>query len=75
MFTFLVLPFKQFNAFAGSVALAMIMLPVIMRTTEEIAPARAEGAARGLAGARRSGLADRPVGRPHAPALAGILTG
>ena len=36
VFTFLVLPFKQYNAFAGSVALAMIMIPVIMRTTEEI---------------------------------------
>ncbi len=36
VFTFLVLPFKQFNAFAGSVALAVIMIPVIMRTSEEI---------------------------------------
>jgi phosphate transport system permease protein len=36
VFTFLVLPFGQFNAFAGSVALAIIMLPVIMRTTQEI---------------------------------------
>ena len=36
VFTFLVLPFKQFNAFAGSVALAVIMIPVVMRTTEEI---------------------------------------
>jgi phosphate transport system permease protein len=36
VFTILVLPFKQFNAFAGSVALAVIMVPVIMRTTEEI---------------------------------------
>jgi phosphate transport system permease protein len=36
VFTFLVLPFKQFNAFAGSVALAVLMVPVIMRTTEEI---------------------------------------
>jgi phosphate transport system permease protein len=35
VFTFLVLPFRQFNAFAGSVALATIMLPVVMRTTEE----------------------------------------
>jgi len=35
VFTFLVLPFKQFNAFAGSVALAVIMVPVILRTTEE----------------------------------------
>lgn len=36
VFTFLVLPFKQYNAFAGCVALALIMVPVIMRTTEEI---------------------------------------
>ncbi|MEO8570736.1 MAG: phosphate ABC transporter permease PstA [Chloroflexota bacterium] len=36
VFTFLVLPFKQYNAFAGSIALAVIMVPVIMRTTEEI---------------------------------------
>jgi phosphate transport system permease protein len=35
VFTFLVLPFKQFNAFAGSISLAIIMLPVVMRTTEE----------------------------------------
>src|SRR4029077_15661984 len=36
VFTILVLPFKQFNAFAGSISLAVIMVPVIMRTTEEI---------------------------------------
>jgi len=36
VFAFLVLPFRQYNAFAGSVALAVIMIPVIMRTTEEI---------------------------------------
>jgi len=35
VFAFLVLPFKQYNAFAGSVALALIMIPVILRTTEE----------------------------------------
>ena len=35
VFTFLVLPFRQFNAFAGSVALALIMVPVVLRTTEE----------------------------------------
>ena len=35
VFTFLVLPFKQFNGFSGSVALAVIMVPVVMRTTEE----------------------------------------
>jgi len=36
VFTMLVLPFRQFNAFAGSVALAIIMVPVILRTTEEV---------------------------------------
>ena len=36
VYTILVLPFDQYNAFAGSVALAVIMVPVIMRTTEEI---------------------------------------
>jgi len=35
VFTFLVLPFKQFNGFAGAVALAVIMVPIVMRTTEE----------------------------------------
>lgn len=34
-FTAFVLPFKQYNALAGSVALAIIMVPVITRTTEE----------------------------------------
>jgi phosphate transport system permease protein len=36
VFTFLVLPFRHFNAFAGGVALAILMVPVVMRTTEEI---------------------------------------
>jgi phosphate transport system permease protein len=36
VYTILVLPFKQYNAFAGAVALAFIMIPVIMRSTEEI---------------------------------------
>jgi phosphate transport system permease protein len=35
VFTFLVLPFRQYNGLAGSVALAVIMIPVIMRTSEE----------------------------------------
>ena len=34
-FTVFVLPFRQYNALAGSAALAIIMVPVIMRTTEE----------------------------------------
>ncbi len=36
VYALLVLPFKQFNAAAGSVALAIIMIPVIQRTTEEV---------------------------------------
>ena len=34
-FTVFVLPFRQFNALAGSAALAIIIVPVVMRTTEE----------------------------------------
>ena len=34
-FTVFVQPFHQFNAFAGSLALAIIIVPVVMRTTEE----------------------------------------
>jgi len=34
-FTLFVLPFHQFNALAGSLALAIIIIPVVMRTTEE----------------------------------------
>ncbi len=36
VYALLVLPFKQFNAFAGAVALAVIMVPVIQSTTEEV---------------------------------------
>lgn len=34
-FTLFVLPFHQFNAFAGALALSIIIIPVVMRTTEE----------------------------------------
>jgi phosphate transport system permease protein len=36
VYALLVLPFKQFNAFAGAVSLAIIMIPLIARTTEEV---------------------------------------
>jgi phosphate transport system permease protein len=36
VYTLLVLPFKHFSAYAGAVALAIIMLPVIARTTEDM---------------------------------------
>jgi phosphate transport system permease protein len=31
-----VLPFRQFSAFAGGLALGIMMIPLIMRTTEEL---------------------------------------
>jgi phosphate transport system permease protein len=36
VYALFVLPFKQFNAFAGAIALAIIMVPLIQRTTEEV---------------------------------------
>jgi phosphate transport system permease protein len=35
-FTILVLPFKTFSAWAGGVALAVLMLPIVARTAEEM---------------------------------------
>jgi phosphate transport system permease protein len=34
VYAFLVAPFKQFSAFSGAVALAILMVPVVVRTTE-----------------------------------------
>ena len=36
VYTILVLPMKHFSALAGGVALAMIMIPIVARTTEEM---------------------------------------
>jgi phosphate transport system permease protein len=36
VYTVLVLPFKQFSAAAGAVSLALIMIPIVARTTEEM---------------------------------------
>ena len=36
VYAILVLPMKHFSAFAGGVALALIMLPIVARTTEEM---------------------------------------
>jgi phosphate transport system permease protein len=36
VYTLLVLPMKHFSALAGGVALALIMIPIVMRTTEEV---------------------------------------
>lgn len=36
VYTMIVLPMRQFSALAGGVALALIMLPIVARTTEEM---------------------------------------
>ena len=36
VYTIVVLPMKHFSAFAGGVALALIMIPIVARTTEEM---------------------------------------
>jgi phosphate transport system permease protein len=36
VYTIIVLPLKQFSAMAGGVALAVIMIPIVARTTEEM---------------------------------------
>ena len=36
VYTLIVLPLKQFSAFAGGVALGLIMIPIVTRTTEEM---------------------------------------
>jgi phosphate transport system permease protein len=36
VYTLIVLPMKQFSAMAGGVALAIIMIPIVTRTTEEM---------------------------------------
>ncbi|HXQ81407.1 MAG TPA: phosphate ABC transporter permease PstA [Opitutaceae bacterium] len=36
VYLFLVVPFKGFSAYAGGVALGLMMVPLVMRTTEEV---------------------------------------
>lgn len=36
VYTIVVVPFKHFSGFAGSIALALIMVPIVARTTEEM---------------------------------------
>jgi phosphate transport system permease protein len=69
-----VLPFRQFSAMAGGLALGIMMIPIIMRTTEEllhlVPPALREGAL--ALGATRA----RAVFTVVVPAaLPGIMTG
>ena len=52
-----VLPFKQFSALAGGLALGVMMIPIITRTTEELLRLVPDVAARRRAGARRDARA------------------
>lgn len=36
IYTLIVLPMKQFSAFAGAISLALIMIPIVTRTTDEM---------------------------------------
>jgi phosphate transport system permease protein len=69
-----VLPFHQFSAFAGSLALGIMMIPIILRTTEEllvlVPPTLREGAM--ALGSTRSATVFRVI---LPAALPGILTG
>ncbi|HJT16481.1 MAG TPA: phosphate ABC transporter permease PstA, partial [Thermoanaerobaculia bacterium] len=69
-----VLPIKRFSALAGGVALGMLMIPIVVRTTEEllrlVPPGLREGAL--ALGATRSGAVFTVI---VPAALPGILTG
>lgn len=74
VYSIAVLPFRRFSAVAGGIALGIMMIPLIMRTTEEllrlVPPALREGA---LALGATRGRAVFTVVVPAA--LPGILTG
>ena len=73
-YALLVAPFKHFSAFSASFAFAVLMLPLIMRTSEEAVRIGAAGGSRGRAGAGHVVyFGDRPHRLPAArPA---IITG
>ena len=74
VYSIAVLPFGSFSALAGGVALGIMMIPLIMRTTEELLRLVPVDAARGSTGAR--GDPGRAVFTVVVPAaLPGILTG
>ena len=52
-------PFGGFSGIAGGVALAVIVIPIVVRTTEDMLRLIPVGAARGGGGARRAEMEDR----------------
>lgn len=73
-YTLVVLPVKRFSAFAGAVALAVLMIPIVTRTTEEMLRLVPRGYADGsrALGATRARTAFKVV---LPAALPGIVTG
>ena len=55
-----VLPFQQFSALAGGLALGVMMIPIITRTTEELLQLVPAALREGRAGARRDAWLRRP---------------
>ena len=70
-----VLPFKQFSAIAGGVALGIMMIPIIARTTEELLLLVPGTMREGRAGARRDARRARSSASSLPAALPGIITG
>jgi phosphate transport system permease protein len=69
-----VLPFRRFSALAGGLALAVMMIPIVVRTTEELLALVPSGLREGaLALGATRGYAMRTVVLPAA--LPGIVTG
>ena len=62
VYTFLVLRTHETNAFFGAIALACLMLPVVIRTTEEMLAPRSGRPARGEHGAREGARPGRSGG-------------
>ena len=59
----IVVPMGGFSAFAGCLALAVIVIPVVVRTTEDMLRTGAQSAARGGLRARPAALAGDPADR------------
>ncbi len=76
VYTVLVLPFHRFSAVAGGVALAIIMLPIIVRTSEEmlrLVPGSIKEAAYGLGAPRWKTILMVVVPAARAGMVTGIL--
>jgi phosphate transport system permease protein len=74
VYTIVVVPLKHFSGFAGSVALALIMVPIVARTTEEMIKLVPAQFARRRTRARRTAMA-RNAWRSCPAAASGIATG